>query len=347
MARIPQSRTYDVLESLTEKGFALATPSSPRVYSPVQPKTILPSSYRAKKEEAQSIVIKVRQSAEKRLSDLQEAYASLMQELPGISSHDQSVPEAIWVVSGREQIENAMVSLIQQAKSEHLRITRPLNFASRPVFDPFYIIGIENTKMVDDALKRRVKMRWLSLQREIPSIIGLEVGDEPERRYLARDEDIPEKFVMVDGHSVLFNLREPLSQAFGSEALLMHSKVVTPIFREHFEVMWERARPLADILPTILKQAEEASNKLKEIGFKKTEVALYSALLKIGANTLNVLLEEVKRKRIPAQEAEEGIERLTRAGLVHRISTFRLIAAQDPAEVLTSIGEGRLAPQKK
>ncbi|MDA4128796.1 MAG: hypothetical protein OK422_05040 [Thaumarchaeota archaeon] len=347
IARIPQSRTYDVLESLTKKGYALTIPTSPKAYAPVPPQTVLHSSYEARKEEAQSMVIKVQQSAERRLSDIQEAYTSLMQELPGMTSQDLNVPESIWVVEGQEQIENAMISLIQQAKLEHVRITRPLDFANKPFFDPFYIIGMENMKIVDDALKRHVKMRWLSLAREIPSIIGLEVGDEPERRYLERDEDIPEKFVMVDGHSVLLNLREPLSQAFGSQALLMHSKVVTSIFREHFEAMWERAKPLADILPPILEQAEEASSKLREIGFKKTEVALYTTLLKTGANTLNVLLEEVKGKRIVAQEAQEAIERLTRAGLVHRISTFRLIAGQNPIEVLASIKKGKLGSQKR
>jgi len=53
LAAIPQAKTYEVLESLTAGGFALATPSSPKVYSPVRPSRILNSCYGSSKKKIQ------------------------------------------------------------------------------------------------------------------------------------------------------------------------------------------------------------------------------------------------------------------------------------------------------
>jgi sugar-specific transcriptional regulator TrmB len=239
-ALIPQSRTYDVLESLTRKGFAMATPSSPPSYVPVHPEKVLGSYYGSERKKIQEHATSIQEEAQTKLEALREAYLAITKDFPATPESKGPVWDRVWVLQKRENIENTLVGLIKGAESEVLRITRPPVVKSNEPLDPFYIVGLENQRFVFDALERKVKMKWLSLEREIPTYLGLDVGEPPERRYLTRDEDITEKFLLVDSHSVLLNLHDPMSPAYGYVALAMQSKAVSSIFRDHFEKMWRR-----------------------------------------------------------------------------------------------------------
>src|SRR5438445_8502918 len=67
IARIPHSRTYDVLVSLTEKGFAVSKPTSPATYVPVPPGRILASSYNSERKKIQEPAAKVQEEAAEKL----------------------------------------------------------------------------------------------------------------------------------------------------------------------------------------------------------------------------------------------------------------------------------------
>lgn len=340
IALIPQSRTYDILESLSKKGFAMTTPSSPRLYSAVPPEKVLPSYYRIRKQEAQSIVTRIQSEAEKKLDELQEAYSNLMKDLPGTARQDLSMPQPVWVVEGREAIESSILSLIRDAKTEHLRITRPPELKSNLPLDPFYIVGVENQRFVEEAVRRGIKMRWLSLSREIPTFLGLEVTEHPERRYFERDEDVPEKFVVADSETVLLNLRDPVSQSFGSVALLMHSEGASSVFREHFETMWAKSKPLDSILGKAEKLVHDVLARMKELGFRKTEIAIFEALSRIGASAEATLREERKVRKMPSSEVSASLTRLLKAGFVHRNGALRLIMVENPSNVIPMLKKG-------
>ena len=336
-AIIPQSRTYDVLESLTAKGFAMSTPSSPKLYTPIPMERVLPSYYAARKEEIQRQAMKVHQEAQRKLDVLTDAYDHLMEDLKDLGKVDLRVPEPVWVVEGRENIERTIISLVQDAKKELMRITRPPDLRGNSAFDPFYIVGMENRKFVDDARRRKVNIRWLSLTREVPSYPGLNVREPTERRYLERDEDISEKFFLADSSAVLLNLYDPRSSAFGSIAMLMKSEAAFAVFKEHFEAMWERAKPLSDILPRIRDSVTNVCTKMKDLGYARSEVVLYKTLAEIGADSEEAIMEEIAVRKVPAAEGSKSLARLIRAGFVHRNTALRLVMVESPSNVLTSL----------
>jgi len=344
LALIPQSRTYDVLDSLTRKGFALATPGSPTTYVPVPPEKILGTRYQTQKKKIQEIAYKVQEVAQAQLESLDDAYATLRKNLPARTVREQYASDRVWVLSTRESIEGALIELIRDSKSTVLRITKPPELGGDEPLDPFYIVGMENTKFLYDALNRRVEMRWLGLTREIPTYMGLEIEVPPERRYVENEQEITEKFLLVDNHSVLLNLRDPASPKYSSIALSMQSRAVASIFLDHFEKVWRRGKPLEDVLPKIEQQVRDAVDKLKEVGFSRAEVMLYQTLARRGALNNAIMVSELAKKRIQPQDSSAACDKLLRLGLLHRDSTYRLLVAEHPSKVKELVTSLRAIP---
>ena len=113
-ALIPQSRTYDVLDSLARKGFALATPASPTTYVPVPPSKILKSQYEAERKKIQQGAVRVHEQAQVRLEALSDAYETLTQALPA-RDLPAAAGDRVWVLRTRENIQDALVELITRA----------------------------------------------------------------------------------------------------------------------------------------------------------------------------------------------------------------------------------------
>lgn len=338
-ALIPQSRTYDVLESLARKGFALATPAAPTTYVPVSPSKILRSQYDAERKKIQRGAVRVHEQAQERLEALKAAFDTLTQDLPARDGQ-QVAGDRVWVLRTRESIQDALVNLITEAKSDVCRITKPPDLKKSEFLDPFYIVGLENARFLDEALGRKVKMRWLSLTREVPTFSGLQIADLPERRYIEKEQDITEKFLLVDNRSVLLNLHDPVSSTFGSVALAVESGAAASIFLDHFEKVWERGAPLEDVLPRAKRLVGEAASKMKEVGFARAQVLTYETLARLGAVGRDTLTSELARKRIRPQESAASCDALMRLGFILREGAYRLLVADHPASVLAAIDEG-------
>jgi len=345
-ALIPQSRTYDVLESLTTKGFAVATPASPPVYAPVPPAGILKSCYNSEKRRIQDRAARHEEEAQAQLDNVRGAYEALLKDLSSLTDKSSSIQERVWVLRERKNIENTVIGLIKEAKSQVLRITKPPQAKSREQFDPFYVVGLENQKFVFDALERNVKMRWLGLAREIPTFVGLEVSEPPERRYLENDDDITEKFFLVDDHSVILNLHDPMSPAYGSVALVIQSKAACSIFQEHFERMWERGKPLDDVLPRTKSLVDEACAAFKDIGLSRSEALLFRTMAKIGANSQDVISREMLKKKVELRDTIASRDRLMRSGFVHYDNDLKLLMVEHPANVVATITRGKPEDRK-
>lgn len=336
VAMIPQSRTYDVLESLATKGFAMATPSTPKHYTPVPFDRVLPSQYNARKQEIQLQAAKAQEEAQARLDRLSSIFSRLMEDLKSSGRPASRVPEPVWVVEGRENIERTIVSLIQGAKSDVMRITRPPDLGENEPFDPFYLRMV-NWKYVSEAANRGVRIRWLTLEREIPSYPGLKVIEPPERRFFEHDEDIAEKFFLADGESVLLNLYDPRLSGFGSVAMLMHSESACAVFREHFETMWDKARPLKEVLPEVRARVSETCTKMREAGYSRAEVTVYKGMAEIGGCTDGEFAVEMRKRRLREPESSKAFAKLEAAGLVYRNRALGLAMVETPAKVMASL----------
>jgi HTH-type transcriptional regulator, sugar sensing transcriptional regulator len=337
VAMIPQSRTYDVLESLASKGFALGTPSTPKLYTAVPSNGVLPSQYQARKKEIQEAAGKVVKDAQDRLDQLTDAYRSLVEDLKNTERPGELASEPVWVIEGRNNIESTIVSLIQGAKKDIMRITRPPDMRGNYPLDPFYLWKT-NWRNVVDAMDRGVRVRYLSLTRELPSYPGLGVSEPPERRFLEHDADIIEKFFIADDGHILLNLYDPKLSAFGSLALLMRSEAACAVFREHFEAMWDRARPLDEVLPNVRAKVSEACERMAELGYSKVEVALYKAVAEMGASSDAEMVSAMRRRKVKEQEVANACSRLEGKSIMHRNKTLKVTMVENPSNVLALLG---------
>jgi sugar-specific transcriptional regulator TrmB len=330
------------LESLRRKGFATATPASPPAYSPVSPAEVLGPYYETEKKSIQNRASKVQEEAQARLETVREAYLTLVRDYPRTGGASRNPPDRVWVLQERENIEKTLIELIKDAKSNVLRITKPPDPESRQPVDPFYIVGMDNLRFVYDAVERKVEMRWLSLAREIPTFLGLDIAEPPERRYLERDQDITEKFLLVDNHSVLLNLHDPMSPAYGFVALAMQSRAVSSIFLDHFEKMWKKGKPLGAILPKMRELVDVVCTDLRELGMNRIDVSLYRTLSRSGAITRDLLEQEMMKKKVQPRDTSAACDRLMRLGLVHRETAFKVLMVEHPSNVKASIAKGEL-----
>jgi HTH-type transcriptional regulator, sugar sensing transcriptional regulator len=336
LAIIPQSRTYDTLESLRAKGFVMSTPSIPKLYTALPFERILATQYASRKEDIQARISKAHEEAQQRLDRLTDAYTRLREELGGNTRSTQSEAEPVWVLEGRENIERMVVSLIQGARKELMRITRPPDLVGDRQFDPFYL-RMANWRYVGEAADRGVRVRWLSLTKELPSYPGLKVTEPPERRYFEREEDLPEKFVLADRGNVVLNLYDPRLSAFGSMAMMMRSETAYAVFREHFEAMWEKAEPLTEVLPKVKEEVRDTCTLMRETGYGRPEIHLYQALAQAGASTYEEVVSWLGRRRLPEAEASNAFGKLVNAGIVHKNKALGLYMVENPLVVMKTL----------
>jgi HTH-type transcriptional regulator, sugar sensing transcriptional regulator len=336
---IPQSRTYDVLSSLKDKGFALITPSSNKTYSPAQPDRILSDLYGKKKKEIQAEMIRVQEQTEKRLEELNNIYSQASKQLAAVSSdHTQVTNQPVFVIEGSQNIEHAMLNLIDRAEKEFLRITRPPD-SRKNMLDPFYFLPGTMFDHFARAEQRGVKIRTLSLVREIPSLLGWVYQDEEgnQRRYLEKEDDIPEKFVLVDECNALLNLRDPISKTFGSIGLLLESGPTCAILGEHFESMWRKAESPSSVAKRMKKKSEEVISMMRQFKFTKAEISTYKSLSKNGYQSLDSLIKSLGRHH-SSTEITVAVQRLLKKGMLLQNDWLKSLMAEDPYKI-TSLFE--------
>ncbi len=340
---IPQSRTYDVLSSLRDKGFALTTPSSDRMYVPGEPKQILAALYEKRRKEIQGQVIKVQEEIEKRLEKLQGAYSQALDKMSSLSSEQtQIVNQPVFVIEGNQSIENAMVSMIDKAEREFLRITKPFE-TRKNMIDPFYFTSGRTMGHLETAKRRGVDLRTLSLFYEIPSLFGLDVplDDVVERKYLENADDIQEKFILVDNHVALLNLRDPVSKTFGSIGLMLESGPTCSILKQHFQSMWDRAESRASVVKRMKRATEEVCEAMKESKFSRLDISIYKTLAGSGATERETLARSLAKHRRRPSEVSTGIENLLGYGLITRNDALNVIMVENPAKAKSLVEDKR------
>jgi sugar-specific transcriptional regulator TrmB len=333
LTTIPQSRTYDVLSSLKDKGFALTTPSSDKIYAPSVPKQALFTLYGKKKKEIQGQVIRIQEEIERKLEELQRVYSQALDKMSSLASEQTGVVnQPVFVIEGNESMENAMVSMIDKAQTEFLRITKPLE-TKKNVIDPFYFVSGRTMGHLETAKKRGVDLRTLSLVNEIPSLFGLDVpsDDVIERRYLEKSDDIQEKFIIVDDRIALLNLRDPISKTFGSVGLMLESGPTCSILKQHFQSMWEKGESRVSVVKRMTQAVNEVCEAMKESKFSRIDVSIYKSLARSGATERETLARSLARNRHPS-EISSGIDKLIKFGLITKNDALNVIMVESPTK---------------
>ena len=212
ISRVPRSRTYDVLENLEKKGFAIEKLGKPIMYIGVKPRGIL-----------ERLKNNVKKDADERINFLAniretEEFAAL-EKLYKDSSEPFKKEELPLSLKGKDAVSNYAKELIARAKKEVIICNSAENIKSR----------IKLFKRTVDSLKKsNVEVKIVLFgEKEIIEELSKFLGVKIKR------VDANAKFFMIDRKEILFYLSKENEE---ENAILINSEFFTKAFSDIFEL---------------------------------------------------------------------------------------------------------------
>ena len=214
ISRVPRSRTYDVLETLEKKGFAIEKLGKPVKYIGVKPAIIL-----------EKLKNNVKREADDRINDLLKIRSTdEYTELEGLykeGSNPLKREDITASLKGKSNITNHLKEILENAEKEVIICTSSQEFISK----------IRLFKQTFDRLKKsNVKVRIaLSGEKNMVERISEKLGMKIQL------VEIDAKFFIIDRKEILFYLSKDASQE--DIAIWLNS----PFFSEAFASLFEMA----------------------------------------------------------------------------------------------------------
>ena len=214
MSGVPRSRTYDVLETLEKKGFAIEKLGKPVKYIGVKPAVILEKLKNNVQKDAEDKIkdlLKIKTTEE--YNDLESLYRE--------GSNPVNREDVTASLRGKSNISNHLKDILRNAEKEIIICTTAKEFASK----------INLFKQTFDRLKKEtIKIRIaLSGEKELISRISEKLGIKISQI------KINAKFFIVDRDEILFYLSNKQDEE--DLAIWLNS----PFFSEAFASMFELA----------------------------------------------------------------------------------------------------------
>jgi len=222
---IPRSRVYDVLSSLTEKGFVSFLPGKPKRYCALDPSVGLQNlqrntelELRTRKEHLESITI-----------ELESLLVPIYRK--GQKAHNPM--EYIEILNDPGQIGKRFRELQLNCKKQLLAFVKP----------PYVVTQQENLPTEKKVLGKKIRIR----------AVYEEEDSEEFRKYLKKGIDageqarivksLPIKFVLFDMSKVIYALEDP---DFGNGKtftyFIVKQKDLAKLFKAAFEFYWKKGR---------------------------------------------------------------------------------------------------------
>ncbi|MFH1801352.1 MAG: helix-turn-helix domain-containing protein [archaeon] len=212
ISRVPRSRTYDVLESLEKKGFAIIKLGKPIKYLGVKPKIILEKLRNNIKKEAEERVVnlsKIKETAE--FLQLEEIYKD--------GSEPVKKQEISAALKGRLNIYNHLKELIRSAKKEVIICTNVEEMKSKAKF----------FQQISNYFKKSDIKLKIALNGDAEKIRQMEKLFSTR----IRKTNIEAKFFIIDRCEVLFYLSKNSDKE--DTAIWLNSKFFSEAFASLFE----------------------------------------------------------------------------------------------------------------
>lgn len=214
ISRVPRSRTYDVLESLEKKGFAIVKLGKPVKYIGVKPHVIL-----------EKLKNNVRSDAEQRIVSLSNIKSTVeygqLEEIykTGISPVKSSDLSAS--LKGRSNISNHLKEILQNAKKEVIICTNSEEFASKiKLFSQTIQI------LKDSDVKVKIALSGNSeLIKKIESALKTKI----------KQVDIDAKFFIIDRSEMLFYVSKDSKESKEDIAIWLNSEFFAQAFASLFD----------------------------------------------------------------------------------------------------------------
>jgi len=230
IANVPRSRSYDILQSLAEKGFLIVQTAKPLRYVAINPTEALD---RAKKKLEEDMKITV-----ERMDDLKSS--PIAKELSSICTQGLNMisPEEITgSLKGKYSVMRQMTTMFKVA-------TKRINVVTTPEgLDELFENHYNDLKR---AVERGVKIQIAAtgLDKATEAVRGLN-GVAEVRTLNNRDLPIGGRFAVVDGKEIVFSLtdhkvHETQHMAFWSKSEHAASSLLEPLFK----MVWNNSKPV-------------------------------------------------------------------------------------------------------
>ncbi len=229
IANVPRSRTYDILQSLADKGFVTAQPSKPLKYVAIAPEQALE---RAKKRMEEDFEI-----AQERMDDLKSS--PILKELNEIFTKGLKVvapEEFTGTLKGRYSVHQQMTSMFKEADKKINILTTPegLNELVEHHYD---ILKKANDKGVD------IKVLATNTEKCVDAVKTLS-GVAEVRNVNDKELPVSGRFVVVDGRELVFALTD-YKTVHATQDLAIWSKsehAAKEVLEPLFKLAWNNSK---------------------------------------------------------------------------------------------------------
>ena len=219
---VPQSRVYDVLDSLESKGFVNVQPGRPKKFGPVSPETAVDQYTEFKRREQMDALKTVRDIGDEFIETVDSG-----------QQNEQSQERDIgWSYPNRFQILDRLESFAEDTGREMLLLTTPKSFERimnhhGTLLERKQSAGVTIRALVDD-------------KREITEAVRVRARELMDLR---RVEDIHGRLYLYDGADVLLAYHAPNDD--GYVGISTSSGHLHRTLSHLFEVLWADATPLS------------------------------------------------------------------------------------------------------
>jgi sugar-specific transcriptional regulator TrmB len=231
IANVPRSRSYDVLESLEKKGFAITKLGKPIKYIAVPPEEVLERVKKNMKEDADDKV--------KRLEDLKGT--EVLDELKSLHTQGIELVEPADLsgsLRGRHNLYNHLELTIRNAEESVTIMTTTQGLMRK----------IEGLKPVFEKIKKRgVKIRIAApITKECSRVIK-DISDVAEVRHATGTKA---RYTIVDGAELIFMIMDDQEvHPTYDVGIWVNTPFFAKALEDLFDLSWKSMKPAKDMLP--------------------------------------------------------------------------------------------------
>lgn len=231
IAGVPRSRAYDILQSLSEKGFVVVQNAKPIKYVAISPSEALERAKRKMEEEIETTV--------ERMDELKSS--PVMKELNDIFSKGMKVvtsEEMTGALKGRHLVKQHMDSMIKSA-SRHINIVTGLDGA-RELHEHHY----DSLKKASDS-GVKIRIATVAGDRNQEAIKALS-GIADVRHMADKESQIGGRLCVVDGRETIMGLTDPKT-VHDTQHVAIWSKsehAASRMFEPMFNAVWNSSREI-------------------------------------------------------------------------------------------------------
>lgn len=230
LSGVPRSRTYDVLESLADKGFVVIQSNKPLKYVAVPPEEALERLRKKHEEDYKVMSERIDEIKKSRsLNELISLYKN------GIKTTDPS--EFTGAIKGRRAMHQQLETLLRKAENSVSLLTSGEGLME---------LYENQNKLLRDAAKRGVNIRIAApITKETRSILK-DLGSFASVRNIDRLKDLRGRIAIVDGKEIIMALTDE-KNTHPTQDLHLWSRskhVAGDVLEPLFEMIWKSAEKL-------------------------------------------------------------------------------------------------------